>query len=217
MPYTTVVAGTTITASWANANVRDQVVTPFASASARSSAITVPVNGMLTYLADVRRFEAYDSVVTAWVPLPGQIIAHGQRDTSSASSSTTELGVVRFDIPVVNGCMYWLASNSICLASSASGDTIRGTFRYTIDGSVPTITSPILTSTALTQTAFTQEAAPILGKYIATFTGSLRVLLTVARTGGTGSISMIVTGNNPSIDVMAESKGIAPADTGVDI
>lgn len=49
MPYTTVVSATTITASWGNANVRDQVVTPFASASARDSAITSPVTGMLCY------------------------------------------------------------------------------------------------------------------------------------------------------------------------
>jgi len=51
MPYTTSVAGTTITASWANANVRDQVVTPFSSTSALASAITAPVVGMATYIS----------------------------------------------------------------------------------------------------------------------------------------------------------------------
>jgi len=51
MPYTTSVAGTTITASWANANVRDQVVTPFASTSALASAITAPVVGMTEYIS----------------------------------------------------------------------------------------------------------------------------------------------------------------------
>lgn len=50
MPYTTLVSGTTITSSWANENVRDQVVTPFASSAARSSAITSPVAGMATYI-----------------------------------------------------------------------------------------------------------------------------------------------------------------------
>ena len=50
MPYTTSVAGSVITASWANTNVRDQVVTPFASAAARTSAISSPVEGMLTVL-----------------------------------------------------------------------------------------------------------------------------------------------------------------------
>lgn len=52
MPYTTLVAGTTITAAWANASVRDQVITPFASTAARDSAITAPVNGMLCTTTD---------------------------------------------------------------------------------------------------------------------------------------------------------------------
>jgi hypothetical protein len=47
VPYSTIVAGTNITASWANANVRDQVVTPFASTTARDSAITSPLAGMV--------------------------------------------------------------------------------------------------------------------------------------------------------------------------
>lgn len=64
MPYTTVVAGTTITAAWGNANVRDQVVTPFASAAARTSAILSPVSGMLTARTDVGIMEAYDG--SAW-------------------------------------------------------------------------------------------------------------------------------------------------------
>ncbi len=49
MPYTTVVAGTTISSSVANTNWRDQVVSQFASASARDSAITSPVAGMVCY------------------------------------------------------------------------------------------------------------------------------------------------------------------------
>jgi len=50
MPYTTLVAGTTITAAWANTNVRDQTIGAFASTGARDSAITSPVAGMVQYL-----------------------------------------------------------------------------------------------------------------------------------------------------------------------
>lgn len=63
MPYTTLVAGTTITASWANASVRDQVVTPFASSAARTSAVSTPVRGMLSVLTNTDTFEAY---TTSW-------------------------------------------------------------------------------------------------------------------------------------------------------
>lgn len=65
MPYTTLVAGTTITASWANASVRDQAVTPFATAAARTSAVTAPVAGMFSYRTDGPLFEGYDGA--SWV------------------------------------------------------------------------------------------------------------------------------------------------------
>jgi hypothetical protein len=64
MPYTTVVPGTAITASWANANIRDQVITPFATATARDAAITSPVEGMVEYLADDDSICYYDG--SAW-------------------------------------------------------------------------------------------------------------------------------------------------------
>lgn len=50
MPYTTVLAGTAITASWANANVRDQTVAPFATVADRTSAIVSPIAGMVSTL-----------------------------------------------------------------------------------------------------------------------------------------------------------------------
>lgn len=66
MPYTTNVPSTTITAAWGNANVRDQVATPFANAAARDSAITSPVDGMICYLIDVDRYERYKASAGAW-------------------------------------------------------------------------------------------------------------------------------------------------------
>lgn len=50
MPYTTINSGDYITSDWANTNVRDQVVTPFTSSASRTSAITVPVAGMVSTL-----------------------------------------------------------------------------------------------------------------------------------------------------------------------
>ncbi len=64
MAYTTLVAGTTITAAWANASVRDQSVSPFASAAARSSAISSPVEGMVSHLNDTNCLGVYSGA--AW-------------------------------------------------------------------------------------------------------------------------------------------------------
>lgn len=52
MPYTTIASATPISVAWANSNVRDQVVSQFASTAARDAAITSPVNGMVCVTTD---------------------------------------------------------------------------------------------------------------------------------------------------------------------
>jgi hypothetical protein len=88
MPYTTLVAGTTITASWANASVRDQTVTPFATAAARTSAVTVPVTGMLSHRADHLVFEGYDG--SGWVTVPYQPFTIKTADENLTSNTTLQ-------------------------------------------------------------------------------------------------------------------------------
>jgi hypothetical protein len=64
MAYTTIVSGTNITSSWANASVRDQVVSPFGSTAARAAAITGPLAGMVSTLttnAATEGVEVYNS------------------------------------------------------------------------------------------------------------------------------------------------------------
>jgi len=90
VPYTTLVAGTTITASWANASVRDQVVTPFATAAARTSAITSPVEGMVSYLADDDHMYTYDG--SSWKPVwryGASVSAEGTQNTVGTTTSTS--------------------------------------------------------------------------------------------------------------------------------
>ena len=61
MSYVTLVAGSVITASWANANVRDQMISPFASSAARDAAITSPINGMIATTTDIYGVWLYSS------------------------------------------------------------------------------------------------------------------------------------------------------------
>lgn len=84
--YSTVVAGTTITSSWGNTYVRDQVVSQFASASARDSAITSPVAGMVCYTADTDSLWRYSG--TKWLRLPKALYV------PSISSAITTAGFV---------------------------------------------------------------------------------------------------------------------------
>jgi hypothetical protein len=91
--YTTVVAGTTITASWGN-NVRDGLVSGFASASARASAITSPIAGMLTYRADLGTAGGYEGYTgSAWAPAGAQLIQASSAGGASTFDFTTIPGV----------------------------------------------------------------------------------------------------------------------------
>jgi uncharacterized lipoprotein NlpE involved in copper resistance len=71
MPRKVFTAGEVLTAADVNSNLMDQAVMTFTNAAARTSAIPSPVEGMLTYLADVDLFQFYNG--TIWVNVnPGQ-------------------------------------------------------------------------------------------------------------------------------------------------
>jgi hypothetical protein len=58
--------GSVLNASEINDNLMNQSVMVFSNAAARTAAITSPVEGMLTWLEDVNRYEVY---TTTWVQL----------------------------------------------------------------------------------------------------------------------------------------------------
>lgn len=87
MPRTTVVAGTTITAAYANANIRDQVITPFASASTRDSSWTSPIEGAYAHLNDTNILTHYNG--TSWVPSNNNIIKYQELTANSTSYNST--------------------------------------------------------------------------------------------------------------------------------
>lgn len=88
MPYTTVVAGTAITASWGNANVRDQVVTPFADPGAIVSGIAAPVDGMLSYSSSDKTLWTFNG--TAWKPIAGPPAAYKESAETVNNSSALQ-------------------------------------------------------------------------------------------------------------------------------
>lgn len=67
MPRKTFVSGEILTASDVNTFLGDQAVMTFADDAARGSAIPSPSEGMVTYLSDVNRVEAYTGA--AFVPV----------------------------------------------------------------------------------------------------------------------------------------------------
>jgi hypothetical protein len=93
---TTFVAGTILTASQVNGYLMDQVVQVYAGTAARGSALPVPDEGMMTYLADTDKLQlatgtaTYVDVYPA-VPLTGsvlQVVTTRKTDTFSTTSTS---------------------------------------------------------------------------------------------------------------------------------
>jgi hypothetical protein len=59
--------GSVLNASEINDNLMNQSVMVFSNSTTRAAALTAPVEGMLTWLEDVNRYESYNG--TAWVQL----------------------------------------------------------------------------------------------------------------------------------------------------
>jgi hypothetical protein len=198
MPYTTVVAGQVITAAWANANIRDQVITPFASAATRAAAITAPVTGMCSYITATGIFDGYNGSV--WAAASGQIIARGSRITSSAAV-TAETAVLRVPVgTLTSGHAYRISTCALSFYSTAANDTVCGRIRYTTDGSAPTTASAIMPGT-IVQTrlvgAGIDEHRILSTEYVAGAGVNLTLLLTVARSAGTGNVQFLSSADMP--------------------
>lgn len=86
MPFTTVVAGTVITASWGNLNVRNQGVTPFASAATRTATVgLLAVEGMVSWLEDYDDLWVNDGAT--YKPIAGPPTAFKSVDETISSDS----------------------------------------------------------------------------------------------------------------------------------
>jgi len=124
MPRTTLVAGTTITASWANANVRDQVITPFASAAARDSSITSPIEGQYAHLNDVNYLSHYDG--TDWVRSNHNIVKYQELTANSAAyNATTATDFQLASVVFTANRLYRVTLKSAWVVSAAATYTIE--------------------------------------------------------------------------------------------
>ena len=92
MAYKTFVNGYALTASELNAYLMNQSVMVFADSSARSSAITSPTEGMLSYLTGTNAFEYYDgSAWTTLVPAQAQTISDKSANYSILAADAYKL------------------------------------------------------------------------------------------------------------------------------
>ena len=75
MPRKVWTAGDVLAAADVNTYLGDQVISVFADAAARGTAIPSPVQGMLTYLVDTSAYESWDGSAFISISNPGDITA----------------------------------------------------------------------------------------------------------------------------------------------
>ncbi len=115
--YNTAVAGTTISAATFNTYVRDQVVSQFASASARDSAITSPVNGMLCYTTDLGAMWSYNG--SKW--LRRRVTVYSGADVGTGANNTTFGNVGWFSFSMDANSKY-VFDSWVAYEAGATGD-----------------------------------------------------------------------------------------------
>jgi hypothetical protein len=158
MPYITSVPGNPITASLWNANVRDQGVTPFATAAARNAAITSPIAGMLTYVADVAQLHVYNG--SAWVCIT-PVVARVETFQTTNSTVFTDLATAGPQVQV------YVATKALVTVTTAFDSAAVGAGGF-MSVAVGAPTNFAATTSRALET-YSYQAANIGGQYSQTF------------------------------------------------
>ena len=151
-------------------------------------------------------------------PLPQGVIARGNRDSNSSSTSgTTELGVLRVDsIPVYAGRLYRIWTGPIIIDGSVANDAVRVILRGDTTGSATTSSTQLAISQGVVPNIALPERFEIDIPYAPASDATLSVLLSIVRQSGTGVFQALGASTIP-INLVISDEGLDPGDTGTDI
>ena len=162
--------GAVLTSTDMNTYVGDQVVMVFASSSARSSAVSSPSEGMVSYLTDTNAIEVYTG--SAWVAIQPALASL----TTAAAFGTDGSGVdVTFNSATAGDTMLWDASEEKLVITGTNGQNalevadgdVEITDALTVTGTTTTYLN-VITDSGTTRTPALTDA----GAYILCTTGS---------------------------------------------
>ena len=159
--FRTFASGEVLTAANVNGYLMEQAVMVFASASARSTALAAPSEGMISYLTDTNAVQFYDGA--AWVgiiPSPTVIAVAVSDETTNITTGTAK---VTFRMPFAMTVTAVRASLATASTSGTptfdineSGSSILGT-KLSIDANEKTSTTAASAAT-ITDSALADDA-----------------------------------------------------------
>lgn len=158
MPYMNFQVGATLTAAQVNTYLMKQSVMVFANAAARTSAITSPSEGMITYLSDTNALNIYDG--SAWVAAV---------NTASLNGYT---GVTYSDLAVTMSTSY--VQRTVTIPAGKTNNDVVSIIPYTGINDYVGIAEIYLGTWSGVLTAYQSVINCRLGNAVASTTGYIR-------------------------------------------
>jgi hypothetical protein len=197
--YLTVSPGTTITASWGN-NVRNGLVTDFASAAARSSANPTPPLAFTTFLSGPKVFNTFDGA--NHVPVQANYMGSASR-TASVTATTTETLCDSVTFTAVAGRRYKLSWSGTTYSSTA-GDNYEVRVRYAAGASVTSAGTQIHGASILNVPVNNGIPTSFAVHTVALPAGQVTVGVFIIRTFGGGTINASATASLPAVTIVED-------------
>lgn len=178
--FKTFVDGDVLSAAEVNTYLQEQAVMVFANATARTSALAAPSEGMVTYLADTNALEKYTGA--AWVNITADFIpnslvdAKGDLIAASADNTPARLAVGTNEHRLVansstaTGLAY--VADTTNFAVAAKGDLLAGTAADTLAALPVGTNGHVLTADSSAATGLAWAAAAGGGKVLQVVQGS---------------------------------------------
>jgi hypothetical protein len=153
--------GSVLNASEINENLMNQSVMVFSNSTARSAALTSPVEGMVTYLEDTAAYESYDGA--AWISFGAgggkilQVVSATKTDTFSTGATTYQdiTGLSVTITPTATSSKIMVFASVFASASSAN-TTFFGLLRDSTDIARSTTATSLNSSGFMADTGATQ-------------------------------------------------------------
>lgn len=199
--FRTFVDGDVLTAAQVNTYLQEQAVMVFADASARTTALPTPSEGMVTYLTDTDQLEKYtgaawvnitaDSIAKALIDAKGDLIV-GTADNTPARLAVGTNGHRLVAASGETAGVQWVADTSNTVVD-AKGDLLAGTAADTLARLAVGTNGQVLVADSSTSTGLAWAAASGGGKVLQVVTATHATQVLVASGGAYTDTGLTVT------------------------